>query len=172
MMTASGVPKLLLLVTLLAVTPVTKKNWEHHPAIEEVRILVAAVDAAKPHLKKREADCQFETRVMLLDSSGVARFYEWGEGGEDSSYTHAYYYDARGKLRFLHSSGGSVPSASSDTRAWLDSSGKILFKLQKFSGEGMRFDPLEYPDHIVRDPKRHFTSPQTSGPDACAEGTP
>src|SRR3954471_3332069 len=105
-----------LLLLVLMAEPVTGKNWQHHPKIEEVRAIVAEVDAAK--LKTRKAECQFESRTLYLDPKGLVRRYTWEFGGEDSSNTVDFYYDEQGRLRFALCSSGAVPSAHRSTRIW------------------------------------------------------
>jgi hypothetical protein len=52
-----------LLLLVLALEPIGPKNWLHHPKIEEVRSIVAAVDAAA--LKKRTVGCESESRIWF-----------------------------------------------------------------------------------------------------------
>jgi len=159
---------------MLTAEPVTKLNWRHHPNIENVRSVVAEVDAAMAagKLVGRVRECEFEKRTLRVDDRGVVRFYQWDAGGEDSADLVDYYYDPSGRLRFLHAKGGAVPNAARETRLWFDESGRRLWRLHTFHGEGMDFDPEEYPEFIVRDPRKHYAGKPIhyQGPDACTEG--
>lgn len=145
-----------LLLLLLAAEPIGPKNWLHHPKIEEVRSIVAAVDAAA--LKKREVACESESRTLYVDDMGRSRRYTWFTGSGDSVQTIDYYYDEQERLRFAVCIAGAVPSAHSESRIWFGEDGKKLWSTYSFKGEGPGFNIDGSEDHLVRAPKKHFAS--------------
>ncbi len=148
---------------LRADSPITDKNWTNHPAIVEIRAIVAAVDAqiANGSLVSKKKEQGYDKpyvdvlREVFLDSNGTIRKLDRSAGSDDSAITYNYYYDSDGHLRFAYFLGGAVNGTHIQHRIYFDVSGKRIWEIQKLvEGPGYTF-PTTWPDEdIVFDPKK------------------
>lgn len=147
---------------------ITQANWQRHPKIRAVRLVVQSVNARlkKGALKtsKREFEyCEpYEDtfRQLAVDSKGMVRRYEKRGGSEDSSLTWQHYYDDSGRLRFVFITGGAVNGAQLEHRIYFDESGQRIWETHKYvKGPGYTF-PEIWPDEQLQksDPAQAFAA--------------
>ncbi len=147
---------------------ITKANWQQHPKIKAVRVIVEAVKAelSKGALKvsKREFEyCepyQDTLRILAVDSQDRVRRYEKQAGSEDSSLKWEHYYDEAGHLRFVFISGGAVNGSELEHRIYFDETGKRIWEDQKYvKGPGYTFPKVWPDDELQRtDPDKAFAA--------------
>ena len=147
---------------------VTSSNWQRHPKIRAIRLLVQSVDARlrkgvyKPSSRAFEYCEPYEDtlRKMAVDSKGVVRRYEKRGGSEDSSLTWEHYYDDRGRLRFVFISGGAVNGAHLEHRIYFDEGGQRIWETHKYlKGPGYSFPEIWPDDQLQKsDPAKAFAS--------------
>jgi|GEM_PF-899655 len=152
---------------------ITSANWQQHPKIKAVRIVVESVNAAKTKGALKNSVRKFEycepyedtLRRMAVDSKGIVRWYQKQAGSEDSSLTWEHYYDEAGRVRFVFISGGAVNGAKLEHRIYFDEGGTRIWEEHKYvKGPGYTF-PEVWPDEQLQksDPAKAFaaTSPCT-----------
>jgi len=119
---------------------VTAKNWQQHPKIKAVRIIVESIRAGlkrgafKISVRKFEYCESYEDalRKMAVDSKRAVRLYENQAGSDDSALTWEHYYDEAGRLRFVFITGGASNGAQLEHRIYFDESGKRIWEEQKY----------------------------------------
>ena len=141
--------------------PVTRANWQHHPAILTVRKIYQEVEAASKNGALREVTDSVSCNGgevgivahLYGDSSGRVRKYAVA-GGSGDSYSQAfYYYDRKGTIRFTFIQLGAVNGTNRDDRFYFDSTGSLIYKSSRLlHGPG-------YPggaDSVVASPRDDF----------------
>ena len=122
-----GVPAL----PLSGQTPISARNWERHPAIREVRALVAQIDSLPLTEQSDSADCGrgyiVVTARLFTDQAGRARKYFLESGSDDSAGEARLYFDAAGQLRFRFSTTNAVNGTSQEERVYYDAHGRELY---------------------------------------------
>ncbi len=89
---------------------INDKNWKHHPAVENIRVLFNEINEAQKSgkLKKEAKKCElYEGSVLMegelyIGADSVVRKYVIDSGSEDSRAKAEYYYNARGVPRFTY----------------------------------------------------------------------
>ena len=116
---------------LLGQTPVSPRNWERHPAIREIRALVAQIDSLPLVEQADSADCGRGyigiTARLFTDSAGRARKYLLAGGSDDSAGEARLYFDATGQLRFRFSTTNAVNGTRQEDRFYYDAQGRELY---------------------------------------------
>jgi hypothetical protein len=146
-----------------AQTGITSSNWMNHPRIVAIREIVAEIESliAKGSLKSKKTEQGYsgpyidDMRQAFFDSKGKIRKLVTSGGSEDSSLTFTSYYDKDGKLRFVYIVGGAVNGTGIQHRIYLDASGAKIWEIQKLvEGPGYTF-PAEWPrEQLVFDPAK------------------
>jgi hypothetical protein len=146
---------------MAAQTAVTRANWLTHPAIREIRGLVASIDSHLGRLTARtdSADCGdgyiSVVAHLFTDSAGVARKYILAGGSGDSAGEVTYYYDQRGTLRFSVAATNAVNGTSLEDRRYYDGKGVLLYHDKKLlAGPGY----VGYGEDPVLDPTTDFAA--------------
>jgi hypothetical protein len=147
---------------------ITKGNWQQHPKIKAIRVIVQAADTALTRksltIKKRSfEDCEpYEDalRTLATDSRGRVRYYAKEAGSEDSALKWQHYYDEKGNLRFVFITGGAVNGAELEHRIYFDEYGKRIWELQVYTkGPGYTFPEVWPDDQLeIKNPALKFAS--------------
>jgi hypothetical protein len=161
---------ILLVATSLAAgpgDPITKKNWQGHPKIAEIRALVQqheeAIKAKRVKHEERK-DCDMEgagkeEESIDRDEAGVIRKYVHDVGSEDSAYRAEAYYDEKGRLRFVFARRGAVNDSSGEFRIYFGEDGKKLWTNVKEKGPGYTW-MKDFPEGwLVKDPEKAWKNP-------------
>jgi hypothetical protein len=148
---------------IAAQTQITGSNWMNHPRIVAIREIVVEIDSliTKGSLKSKKTEQGYsgpyidDMRQAFFDSKGKIRKLVTSGGSEDSSLTFTSYYDKDGRLRFVYIVGGAVNGTGIQHRIYLDAAGAKIWEIQKLvEGPGYTF-PAEWPlEQLVFDPAK------------------
>jgi hypothetical protein len=147
-----------------AADEITIGNFQGHPRIVEVRTAVGEVDAAiaRGGMKKVRKD------NLCVDGRGDSfrekhvepglkiRKLVIGAGSDDSFMTETFYYDARGRLRFVFVTSDNVYNYKNETRIYFDADGRRIFTADRAA---VPEEPGGAAPDITRQP---FTKPSAS----------
>lgn len=137
---------------------ITKANWQRHPKITQVRAIVQSVKAGigRKSLTVRKRAFEYcepyedTARTIATDAKGRVRFYGNEGGSDDSALKWEYYYDERGRLRFVFITGGAVNGSKLEHRIYFDENGKRLWEDHTYKkGPGYTF-PEVWPDEQLQ----------------------
>ena len=166
----------LLLALVIAAVPaqeadpgkITPANWQQHPKIKTVRIVVDMINAGLSKRAFKISERKFEycepyedtQRKMAVDAQGIVRMYEKQAGSDDSSLTWKHYYDEVGRLRFVFISGGATNGTELEHRIYFDESGKRIWEDHQYvKGPGYTFPEVWPDDQLQRTkPARAFAA--------------
>jgi hypothetical protein len=153
----------------LGAQPITRSNWQHHPAIAEIRAIYREIKQAEGarrlrKLQRQWADnCEAQPyedteRVLYLEAGGAVRSYHFSGGSEDSVARRALYYDRDGRLRFVLIKAGAVNGTRLEHRIYLSKDGKRLWEMQtRLEGPGYTFPSHQWwEEDLVWSPKQAF----------------
>ncbi len=152
-----------------AQTEITDANWESHPQIKEIRRTVSAIDSGLKNRNFKVSERKFEScadqfftvKRIARDAKGLTRWYEEYGEGEDSSWDLKYYYDPKGKLRFVFGVARSANGTREQLRLYFDASAKRIWqstKLLKGLGcPGCFSAYLDSDKPLAFDPEKAFT---------------
>ena len=120
--------------TAVAAAPadtITLANWQNHPRVVAVRAIFEAVNADTTLRLEEKPGCD-STTARRVNKAGVIRSVTvaGGEGSSDGR-TEAY-YDERGVLRFIISTGIDYEDGTADDqRVYLDERGKVFWHVAR-----------------------------------------
>ena len=135
--------------------------------VSDVRRVYKEVQAALSHATLVRRERRFDycepyedaSRDLYTSSSGVPRLYVREGGSDDSAVTSSYYYDDRGRLRFVFIKCGAVNGTQIEHRIWLAIDGRRIREQRKLlEGPGYTF-PDPWPEEsLVKDPQQAFSA--------------
>ncbi len=139
---------------------ITASNWTNHPRIVAVRKIANDIDAAIKNRTYKEVKKEQEytgpyidtMRQAFFDAKGKIRKLVTSGGSDDSSLTFTYYYDAAGGLRFVFIEGGAANGTSIQHRIYFEAGARIWEIRKLVKGPGYTF-PEEWPlDELITEP--------------------
>ena len=138
--------------------PVTRASWQADSEIQNIRKIVATVNAGLKRHAFKVSQRKFEycepyedtLRRIAIDDKGIARSYVKEGGSDDSALKLEHYYDAAGRLRFVFITGGAVNGSELEHRIYFDEGGQRIREEQKYvKGPGYTF-PEKWPDENLQ----------------------
>ncbi len=123
---------------------VTGTNWERHSRIIEIRTIYNEIQSklARKQLKYETKDytvlpesCRgtypMEYLALATDSDGRVRVYTRAQRiSHGDLLTTQYYYDNKGRLRFVYMTNKSNEYATIENRVYLDEQGKVFWDVK------------------------------------------
>lgn len=153
----------LLLFLSSSETPITKDNWQSHPAIIEIRAMYQRLqddrNTGRLKVEARKFDNCFddeEERKLYTDNAGTPRIYSFSEGSDHWAMEIEVYYDEAGVRRFAFVEIGAVNGTSRDLRFYFSKTGDKIWENDKLlEGEGYAGipDPIKF---IPRNARKAF----------------
>jgi hypothetical protein len=138
--------------------PVKRRNWQADSQLENIRKIVATINAGLKRHAFKLSQRKFEycepyedtLRRIAVDDKGIARSYVKEGGSDDSALKWEHYFDAAGRLRFVLITGGAVNGSELEHRIYFDADSHRIREEQKYvKGPGYTF-PEEWPDEQLQ----------------------
>ena len=125
----------------------TQAGAQRDSAIAAVRAVFQEVEASVKanHFVQHDTtvacgeDSLNQSFAMWRDSAGVVRLFDAEVGSDDSAERASYYYDARGRLRFIFVRYGAVVGAHMEERVYYDENRHELRRLREENDEALVF---------------------------------
>lgn len=146
---------------------ITARNWRTHPAIEAVRAVVEANEAAIASAgwtREEKATCEPPAleirRTVFRDPRGRIRKLVTEGGSDDSAYRLEHDYDDDGTLRFAFGRSGAINHSIVEHRLHFREGGRLTWRDVRREGPVYTF-PEEWPDaFVVREPEQAWAAPK------------
>jgi len=147
----------------ISIQDLTKRNWEHHPKILEIRRLYNEIQSK---LKKNEFKYQqkefsklprscrgtypLEYIAVATDKGERVRLYTVAQRiAHDDLLTTENFYDESGRLRFVYMSNKSDELALIENRVYLDEQGKVFWDV-KSEAKKLTFGEITLDPWMIR----------------------